>query len=109
MAPDSMSVRLHLKRMRVTRVLVDEIDRLVVEVADSRSVVRCPFCGHKATRVHETRSVEVQDLPMGRPTTLVWRQRRFEPPWVDWRLCGAPRRRCATCRCPSATRSAGSH
>jgi transposase len=78
MASDSMAVRLHLKRMRVTRVLTDEIDRLVVEVVDSRSVVRCPFCGHKTRKVHETRSVEVGDLPQGRPTTLVWRQRRFE-------------------------------
>lgn len=53
MATDAMSVRLHLKRLRVTRVLVDEINRLEVEVADTRSVVRCPFCEHKTSRVHE--------------------------------------------------------
>jgi transposase len=58
--------------------LVDEIERLEVEVADTRKVVRCPFCGFKTSRVHETRRVVVQDLPLGRPTTLVWLQRRFE-------------------------------
>lgn len=42
-----MSIRLHLKRLRVVRVLDDEIERLVVEVADTRKVVQCPFCGFK--------------------------------------------------------------
>lgn len=78
MATDEMSVRLHLRRLRVTRVLVDEIDRLEVEVVDTRTVVRCPFCGHMTSRVHETRRVLVKDLPLGRPTMLVWLQRRFE-------------------------------
>jgi len=54
MATDSMSVRLHMKRMRVVRVLVDEIDQLVIEVMDSRSVVRCPFCGFKTNRPYAT-------------------------------------------------------
>jgi len=79
-ASDELSVRLHLKRLRVVRVVEDEINRLVVEVADTRTVVRCPACGHKTSKVHETRRVLVQDLPMGRPTTLVWLQRRFECP-----------------------------
>lgn len=78
MATDGMNVRLHLRRMRVVAVLEDEIDALVIEVADTRSVVRCPACGFKTTKVHETRRVVVQDLPLGRPTTLVWLQRRFE-------------------------------
>lgn len=78
MAKDQMTIRLHLKRMRVVRVLEDEIDKLVVEVADTRSVLRCPACGFKTSKVHETRRVVVQDLPLGRPTTLVWLQRRFE-------------------------------
>lgn len=56
----------------------DEIDKLVIEVADARTVVRCPACGFRTTRVHETRRVMVRDIPMGRPTTLVWLQRRFE-------------------------------
>lgn len=73
-ATGEMSVRLHLRRLRVTRVLVDEIDRLEVEVADTRAVVLCPWCGHKASRVHETRWVVIRDVPLGWPTTLVWLQ-----------------------------------
>lgn len=78
MATDRMSIRLHLKRMKVVAVVVDEIDELVIEVADTRSVVRCAHCGFKGSKVHETRKVVVRDLPLGRPTTLVWLQRRFE-------------------------------
>ena len=80
MASDGMTIRLHLRRMRVVSVIEDEIDRLVIEVADTRTVVRCPACGFKTSRVHETRRVLVEDLPLGRPTTLVWLQRRFECP-----------------------------
>ncbi len=36
-----MTIRLHLKRMKVARVVEDEIDKLVIEVADTRRVVRC--------------------------------------------------------------------
>ena len=76
---DGMTIRLHLKRIRVVRVVTDEINRLEVEVADTRKVVRCPSCGHKTSKVHETRRVKIKDLPSGsRPTTLVWLQRRFE-------------------------------
>ncbi len=75
-----MTIRLHLKRMKVVRVVEDEIDKLVVEVADTRTVVRCPACGLKASKVHETRKVVVRDIPLGRPTTLIWLQRRFECP-----------------------------
>jgi transposase len=64
--------------MRVVRVLEDEIDRLVIEVADTRPVVRCPACGDKTSKVHETRRVEFRDLPLGRPAPLVWLRRRFE-------------------------------
>ena len=78
MARDGLTIRLHLRRMKVVRVVVDEIDELVIEVADTRSVVRCPACGYKTTKVHETRKVIVRDVPLGRPTTLVWLQRRFE-------------------------------
>lgn len=80
MASDGMTIRLHLRRMKVVRVVVDEIDQLVIEVADTRSLVRCPACGHKTTKVRETRKVEVKDIPLGRPTPLVWLQRRFECP-----------------------------
>jgi predicted RNA-binding Zn-ribbon protein involved in translation (DUF1610 family) len=79
-AQDGMTIRLHLKGMKVLRVVEDEIDKLVIEVADTRTVVRCPACGHRTTRVHETRRVVVSDLPLGRPTTLIWLQRRFECP-----------------------------
>lgn len=41
MKPDRMSVRLHLRRMRAIGVVVDLIERLVVEVVDARRVVRC--------------------------------------------------------------------
>ena len=64
-----MTIRLHLKRLKVVRVVEDEIDRLVIEVADNRTVVRCPACGHKTSKVHETRRVVVTDIPLGRPTT----------------------------------------
>lgn len=78
MATDRMSIRLHLKRMKVVSVPTDEINELVIEVADTRSRVRCPACGFKTSKVHETRRVVVKDLPLGRPTTLIWLQRRFE-------------------------------
>ncbi|MCA1704221.1 MAG: transposase family protein [Actinobacteria bacterium] len=78
MTQDGMTIRLHLRRMKVVRVVEDEIDKLVIEVADARTVVRCPACGHRTTKVHETRKVVVRDIPLGRPTTLVWLQRRFE-------------------------------
>ena len=66
--------------MRVVRVVEDEIDKLVIEVADTRRVVRCPACGYRTSKVHETRRVEIRDLPLGRPAPLVWLQRRFECP-----------------------------
>lgn len=59
MAPDCMAVRLHLRRMRVVRVAVDEPDRLEVVVADLRTVVRCPACGYRTTTVHETRPTRI--------------------------------------------------
>jgi hypothetical protein len=48
-------------------------------VADTRRVVRCPVCGDKTSKVHETRRVEFGDLPLGRPAPLVWLP-RFERP-----------------------------
>ena len=78
MSPDAMTVRLHLRRIRVVAVVVDLIERLVVEIADVRRVVRCPHCGFKTTRVHDGRRLQVRDLPSGgRPTELVWVRRRF--------------------------------
>ena len=78
MSPDRMSVHLHLRRIRVVGVLVDLIERLVVEIVDVRRVVRCPHCGFKTTRVHDDRRLQVHDPPTrGRPTTLEWVRRRF--------------------------------
>jgi len=55
------------------------IELLEVVVKDTRRVVRCPFCGSKATRVHETRPVEIADLPFaGQKVVLIWMRRRFE-------------------------------
>ena len=77
--PDSMTVRLHLYRIRVVEVLVDLPERLEVVIADLRSVVRCPWCGFKTSKVHETRRVKIKDLPhAGRATALIWLRRRFE-------------------------------
>ena len=44
-----MRVRLHLRRIRVVGVLVDVIERLVVEIVDVRRVVHCPHCGFKTS------------------------------------------------------------
>ena len=47
-------------------------DELVIEVADTRSVVRCPACGYKTKKVHETRKVEVEDIPSDGPSRRSW-------------------------------------
>ena len=49
MAADTMSIRLHLRRMRVIDVLVDEPDWLKVAIVDARSVTRCPTAGISPT------------------------------------------------------------
>ena len=78
MSPDAMSVRLYLRRIRVVAVVVDLIERLVVEIADVRRVVRCPHCGFPTARVHDDRRLVVHDLATrGRPTVLEWVRRRF--------------------------------
>jgi transposase len=79
LAPDSMRVRLHLYRIRVVEVLVDLPERLEVVVRDLRSVVRCPWCGLKTSKIHEMRRTKVKDVPRGRQrVTLIWLRRRFE-------------------------------
>ncbi len=85
-----MTVRLHLRRIRVMAVVVDLIEKLVVEIVDVRRVVRCPHCGFKTARVHDRRRLLVHDLPTGgRPTELRWLRRRFvcgecsERSWED--------------------------
>ena len=79
MATDSMTIRLHLRGIAVDEVGVDEPDRLVVVVSSTNTRARCPFCGFKTSKVHETRIMRIRDLPVGgRRTTLLWRRRRFE-------------------------------
>lgn len=75
---DAMTIRLHLRAMRVLEVVEDLPERLVVAVVAISSVIRCSACGHKTATVHATRRVKVADLPVsGRSTTLVWHRRRF--------------------------------
>ena len=45
MEPDRMSVRLHLRRIRVIAVVWGLVERLVIEDVDTRRLVRCPHCG----------------------------------------------------------------
>lgn len=78
MSCDVMRVRLHLRLMRVLAVIVDAIDELTVEVTGTRSWSRCPDCGFKTRKVHDSRRRRIRDLPVsGRPVTLVWHRRRF--------------------------------
>ncbi|MBK5229524.1 MAG: hypothetical protein JJE05_13590 [Actinobacteria bacterium] len=42
-------------------------ERVEVVIRDLRLVVRCPWCGFKTTKVHETRRVRVKDLPVDGP------------------------------------------
>jgi hypothetical protein len=49
-----MTVRLHLRRLRVVTVPRDDEAELVVEVVDTQSVKHCPDCGARTRKVHET-------------------------------------------------------
>lgn len=63
----------------MVEVLIDLPERLEVVVRDLRSLVHCPFCGFKTTKVHETRRVKVKDLPVdGLAKTLIWLRRLVE-------------------------------
>ena len=73
MASDVMRVRLHLRQIRVLAVVSDTLSELVVEVESSVSRPRCPHCGFRCGRVHDTRRRKIRDLEVsGRRTTLVW-------------------------------------
>ena len=72
MAWDDVTIRLHLRQVRVVRVLEKTISRLEVEIESGWSVYRCPSCGSECSRVHDTRPKRIRDLTMsGRQTTLV--------------------------------------
>ena len=78
MASDVMRVRLHLRETRVLAVALDTPSELRVEVESTVRRPRCPACGFRCVRVHDTRRRKVRDLEVsGRRTTLVWRRRRF--------------------------------
>ena len=78
MSFDVMRVRLHLRGVRVTGVVVDTPAELVVGVVSVRKLSSCPFCGRSCRRVHDRRRREIRDLEHGgRPTVLLWTQRRF--------------------------------
>ena len=53
---DLMSVRLHLKGVRVLKVPVDAVDRLEVEVESTREWSRCPHCGFRCIKVWDRRA-----------------------------------------------------
>jgi len=73
-----MGVRLHLRQIRVLEVLADTPEVLRVSVESTVGRLRCPRCGFECHRVHDTREKQVRDLEVsGRPTTLVWKRRRF--------------------------------
>ena len=78
MASDVMRVRLHLREIRVLAVASDTPSELRVEVESTVRRPRCPACGFRCVRVHDTRRRKVRDLEVsGRRTTLVWLRRRF--------------------------------
>lgn len=78
MAWGDVTIRLHLRQVRVVRVLEETISRLEVEIESGWSVSRCPSCGSECSRVKDTRPKRIRDLTMsGRRTTLVWQRRRF--------------------------------
>ena len=73
MASDVMRVRLHLRETRVLAVALDTPSELRVEVESTVRRPRCPACGFRCTRVHDTRRRKVRDLEVsGRRMTLVW-------------------------------------
>ena len=75
---DVMSVRLHLRGVRVTEVMVDTLTELVVGVVSVKKLSSCPFCGRSCRRVHDRRRRRIRDLEVsGRLTVLLWTQRRY--------------------------------
>ena len=78
MSADAMRVRLHLRGVRVTNVVVDTPSELVVEVVSIKRLSSCRGCGRSCRRVHDRRRRKIRDLEVsGRLTVLLWTQRRF--------------------------------
>ena len=88
MASDVM--RLRLREIRVLAVVVDTPSELRVRVESTVRRPRCPHCGFKCHRVHDTRERSVRDLEVsGRRTTLVWMRRRLVCGGCDSRWLGS--------------------
>lgn len=77
MEPDRVSVRVHLRRIRVVAVLVDVIEKLVVEVADVRRVVRCASSPASPDLRATRRTTAGPDLRRRRPHVLADRAPSF--------------------------------
>ena len=60
MACDVVRVRLRLRQVRVLEVLADAPEVLRVGVESTSSRLRCPLCGFKCHRVHDTRDKQVR-------------------------------------------------
>ena len=75
---DDITIPLGLRGVRVIAVLENTPTRLKVGVRSGWSVSRCPSCGFRCRRVHDTRLKNIRDMVMtGRRVTLVWHRRRF--------------------------------
>ena len=80
MASDVMRVRLHLREIRVLAVALDTPSELRVEVESTVRRPRCPACGFRCVRVHDTRR-----------RNAIWRCRGDARRW-----CGCGAGSCAT-------------
>ena len=72
MASDVMRVRLHLRQIRVLAVVVDTPSELRVRVESTVRRPRCPHCGFKCHRVHDTRERAVRDLEVSGAAPRRW-------------------------------------
>jgi len=78
MSADVMSVRLHLRGVRVTEVVVNTPSELIVGVVSTKKLSQCPHCGRSCRRVHDRRQRKIRDLEIsGRRTVLLWTRRRY--------------------------------
>ena len=81
-----MPIRLHLRGVRVTGVIVDTLGELEVGVVSVKKLSSCPHCGRSCRRVHDRRQRRIRDLEVsGRLTVLLWTQRRFVCDWCGKR------------------------
>ena len=65
-------MRLHLRGVRVTEVVVDTLSELVVGVVSTKKLSGCPGCGRSCRRVHDRRRRQIRDLEVsGRRTGAV--------------------------------------